>query len=497
MFKKILILFLVVVFFAPRTLHAAQTTTLQGSDQKQFNIMTAAGDWFANNSLVKWVNRTIPRFAITIKNALESLVDRVFKMLCSSLLKLWNFTIASGDTGVGADTANYINTSVMPFLFTLAGSLLYLFVVLKFFTGLLLNENPTKTIGYFVIVIFLVISYGLFYNITIELFSRILSYANAPTSTVTTSELSQNLAATLTGDKDTVAKIAGNVTDDDLDAILKTPNGATTIWVSVLTEILTAGMFVYFIVQVLLLKGQQLVQLFLSFFLGILILPITILSGVDLFVRWIKSFIGTCLYSFVWALLIMLIYAVSKIQLGGLSAAAALPSVLKLIMYFGVFMLMTQVGKVSEFFTGGDNFGKIAQAGAREFGACLRTAGQVAALPVTAPLAGAAAGATAIGFGAGVFDGYLNKGTKTPGAGSPGGGSRGGRGPQGAGFMSLPGISHFTAGMTSGQAFGSQAGSAFDLSAKSIAAIRNFGNKDYGSNDGTKTPTVTSFNQTA
>jgi hypothetical protein len=470
---------------------AADQKPMSEADQKQFNIQTSALNW-----AVKHLGLcSITRVGLLIKGVLEKLVDNVFKMLCESLVKLWDFTKPLGQTGVGETASNYVNGTVMPVLYTIVGAFLYLFVVLKLFTSLLMNENPSKMVGYFVIVVFFIITFTLFYRVTIELFSHTLNYMKLADVKIGTAELSRDFAKGLIDNNEMVDKISDAAITDDEIVEMYTSGKGPDIWLVILSEILTTSMFVFFVVQILLLKGQQLVQLFLSYFLGILILPITILSGVDLFVRWIKSFVGTCLYSVSWALIIMLLYVVANIELGGLQKegmTAMLPSILKLMMFYGAFMLMTQVGKVSEFFTGGDTFGKIAQSSSREFSSCLRTAGQVAAMPITAPLAGVAAGATMMGFGAGLVGGFTGKNTKTPSAGSFGGGSGGGKG-GGAGFMSLPGVSNFMNAQSSGQAFGSQARGAVDLGAKSLSAIRNFAKSDYGGNDGTKAPEVKSF----
>ena len=72
--------------------------------------------------------------------------------------------------------------------------------------------------------------------------------------------------------------------------------------------------------------------------------------------------------------------------------------------------------------------------------------------------------------------------------------------------MGLPGlgqlgstISSSTTGQyNAGQALGSGARGAVDLAAKSLAAIRKFGTKDYsGPNDGLKPPSVNSFDTLA
>lgn len=484
----------------------APTMTSSGSsalvDNKQVNSVAKALQWWADNSLFNWMKRLVTMAAITIKNAFEGLVDKVFAMLCTSLVKLWNFTSADSDTGVGYKTAKYVNDTAMPILYTIAGCFLYLFVVLKIFTGLFMNESPQKMMMYFAVVIFFVISYGLFYNIVITLFSHILSLMTINDIKMTTSELARNFAATLTGKEEIISKIAQpKITFDEIDTIYAQEGGAQALWMGIITQLLVSCMFIYFILQLLLLKGQQLVQLILSYFLGILILPITILSGFDLFVRWIKSFVGTVLYSFTWALLLMILYGISLMELGGLSSdnpvLATLPSILKLMAYFGTFALMTQVGKVGEMFTGGDSFGKIAQASSREFGSVIRTAGMAVAMPAMAAAGGSL-------FMGGMTHGLaVGKDAKMPGIGGSSGGSGSGGGSDsakggGGGGFRIPGqlgrsISSVTdfakgaygAGMATGQ-FGNKTGtSTVELAGKTLAAMRN---SQSSKNDGSTSP---------
>lgn len=494
-FRKSVWLSLVFIALMTVTVNSikAEQITMNQADQKQFNIMTSAGTWILKNSGLC----AITRMGFLIKSVLEKLVDNVFDMLCKSLMKLWNFTSSDSQTGVGGTASTYVNGTVMPILYTIAGAFLYLFVVLKLFTGLFMNENPSKMIGYFVLVVFLIVTFTLFYSITIELFSRVLAYMQPNTATIPVSTLSQNFASGLINNADLVTKIAApNLTDDQIVEFYTTGKAAD-LWLVIIAEIITTIMFVYFAVQLLLLKGQQLVQLFLSYFLGILILPITILSGVDLFVRWIKSFIGTCLYSVSWALLIMLLFIISNISLGGLQTAnsALLPSILKLMMFYGAFMLMTQVGKISEFFTGGDNFGKIAQSGSREFGSVMRMAGMAAALPVAVGAGMAGVGGV---FGAGAIHGMVSPktNTKTPSTGAPeSSGSAYNRTRTGirmvdniaAGMRMASGItsSIYGAGRSSGSTVN-------ELGGKSLAAIKN-AFKSGGPNDGSAPPQPTSL----
>jgi hypothetical protein len=452
---------------------AGQATGAKAAPQSaQYKDMYGAliswgGGWFLAN-----VRDMVTSGALMVKNAMEGLVDKVFAMLCKSLFKLWDLTQATtngggaNDTGVGDNAIKYLNTGITPvptalpagapvpvptppaekketippmtIIWVLCGALLYLFVVLKLFTGLMTNESPAKMITYTVLVVFLIVTYNLFYSITIQFFSHILTFMASQEVTVTATSLGRNFASTLTNDPETITLIANpGITYDDLDAIY-TRKAGTALWIGIIVESLVSCMFIYFILQVLLLKGQQLVQLFLSYFLGVLILPISVLSGFDLYGRWIKSFLATCLYSFVWALLIMLLYTVSIVELGGLasatdSASTALPSILKLMMFFGAFFLMTQVGKIADFFTGGDNFGKIASAGTKEFGNVMRSAGSTVAAPL---VAGVAAGAVGGLFMGGAIHGALTKpmAAIAPGAGAgggsgsggPGGGSKGG-----------------------------------------------------------------------
>jgi hypothetical protein len=483
----------------PAVSNGTQNSQPQTSPQSKnpiYQCLFGALQDYNNDFLYEWLARLVTKGAVLLKNAFESLVDNVFDMLCKSLLRLWDITQSVSiteysniktsvdpqtgistpqevkstvDIGVGSATVKYITEIVMPFLYTLVGVFLYIFVVLKLVSGLFKNESPFQMVGYFMIVVFLIIGYNVLYSATIQLFSHILGYMGNETASIKTSELGNNFAVTLTNDPTTLNLIASShdLTFADIDSIYANPSSITHLWVGIVVELVVASMFIYFIIQILLLKGQQLVQLFLSYFLGILILPITLISGYDLFVRWIKSFVGTCLYSFVWGLLFMLLYAISLIKLGGLSSAAGLPSILQLVMYFGTFMLMTQVGKLTEFFTGGDNFGKIAQSSTREFGAMMRSAGQAAVLPA-AVVTGAAA------FAGGTVAGLLPEQAKNPmsgitgGSGSGGGSSSGGSGFSrgGSGFkkasnpisQAINGVQQHMAGsFNAGQSFGSGA----------------------------------------
>lgn len=456
---------------------AGQATGSKAAPQTaQFKDMYGAltswgGGWFLTN-----FRDMVTSGVIMVKNAMEGLVDKVFAMLCKSLFKLWDITQATtngggaNDTGVGGDAIKYLNTGITPVptalpagepvpvptpqpdkketippitvMWVLCGAFLYLFIVLKLFTGLMTNESPAKMITFTVLVIFLIFTYNLFYSIVIQLFSQILTFMASQEVTVTATSLGRNFASTLTNDPDTIKLLSTTgITFDDLDAVYARKAGIA-LWIGIVVELLVSCMFIYFILQVLLLKGQQLVQLFLSYFLGILILPITILSGFELYGRWIKSFIATCLYSFVWALLIMLLYTVTLVKLSGLASATdpsstALPSILQLMMFFGTFFLMTQVGKIADFFTGGDNFGKIASAGTKEFGNVMRSAGSAVAAP-------AVAGAVGGLFMGGAIHGALTNpmaAAITPGAGG-GSGSGGGSGAGGgskSGGLQIPG----------------------------------------------------------
>jgi len=464
------IICLLLLLFAPFAIYADDTTnatpvpaSAQISNNKQSSNWIAQGmeealQWFSNACGVNMVEHYVTKAAVIIKNAFESLVDSAFNMLCESLLRLWDISTGQSltdysgtqhttdattgvvitksvtntiDIGVGAATVNYISGTVMPFLYTLVGVFLYIFVVLKLVTGLFKNESPVQLVGYFTIVVFLIISYSLLYSVVIQLFSHVLGYMGFDIANITTSSLGNNFAATLTNDPDTLNLISSthNLTFPEIDTIYSTPAGMVHLWVGIVVEMLVSCIFIYFIVKILLLKGMQLVQLFLAYFLGILIIPLTILSGWDMFVRWFKSFVGTCLYSFVWGLLFMLLFAISlsNLTLGTTATGAGLPSIIKLMMYFGVFMLMTQVGKLVEFFTGGDTFLKIAQSGSREFGSMLRSAGTVADMPAAMTLPPALGAAP---FAGGVINGagFLPDMSKLTGFGGSGGDRNGGNG---------------------------------------------------------------------
>jgi len=505
--KKIICVLMLLLFIGVSTAAAdgtAAASALSGQDQKQFNILTSALDNFSLNGLIKGIEIILTRAGITLKNAVEQLIDTVFKMLCESLIKLWDFTKSSGSTGVG-DAANYVNNTAMPILYTLEGALLYLFVVLKLFTGLLQNESPIKMVGYFIVVVFLVMTYSLFYSVVIEMFTRISEFIGTKTTTITTSTLARDFASVMVNNKDMIEKISSQsttLTNDDILNFYKNGQGIS-LWLAIIVEILVSAMFVYFIVKILLLKGQQIVQIFLSYFLGILIIPITVLSGADLYVRWIKSFVGTCLYSICWALLIMVLYVVSTVNLGGLSqtTTVVLPSILKLMMFYGTFMLMTQVGRVTEFFTGGDTFGRIASASSQEFGAMLRSAGQVAAAPVAL-----GAGAAIFGAGAGmaIKESIAGKGGEVvqdavkAGFGGSGGGGRG-KGGGRPGLFDIPGHLNTASGnlgnfVSSYFNAGSSLGSgSVNLASKTIAALRNSMQGNSTPNDGSAQPPINTF----
>jgi hypothetical protein len=460
----LLLLFTAFAIYADGTTTATPVpTSSQISNNKQSANWIEQGvrnalSWFSYTCGVGMAEHYVTKIAVIIKNAFESLVDSAFNMLCESLLRLWDISTSQSltdysgtqhtvdattgavvtkpvtntiDIGVGAKTVTYISGTVMPFLYTLVGVFLYIFVVLKLVTGLFKNESPVQLVGYFTIVVFLIISYTLLYSSVIQLFSHVLGYMGFDIANITTSSLGNNFAATLTNDPDTLNLIASthNLTFPEIDTIYSTPASIIHLWIGIIAEMLVSCMFVYFIIKLLLLKGQQLIQLFLAYFLGILIIPLTILSGWDMFVRWFKSFVGTCLYSFVWGLLFMLLFAISlsNLTLGTTATAVGLPSIIKLMMYFGVFMLMTQVGKLVEFFTGGDTFGKIAQSGSREFGSMLRSAGTVAAMPAAMALAPALGAAS---FAGGVLNGagLLPDMSKLPGFGGGGGKNGGGGG---------------------------------------------------------------------
>jgi hypothetical protein len=558
----LLLLFCFLQNIMPVLIHADNTPASLATpamDVKVYNANRAATVWWADNFLVKWSTRLVTRAAIAIKNAFEALVDLVFDLLCKSLLRLWDvtqathiFQIYSGtsvttDTGVGVKAADYVNNTVMPFLYVLVGCFLYLFVVLKLLTNLFRNESSINLIAYCALVVFFVIAYTVFYSVTIQMFSNILGTMGRETATIKTSTLGNNFAATLTGDEATLNLIASghHITDAEIDSIyqntlattssdtttnqlianyannngINTTSGSTTttpnptatptsttlgkttvhmtpvtaLWVGIIVELGVSCMFVFFIIQLLLMKGQQIVQLFLSYFLGILIIPLTVLSGPDLFIRWIKSFVGVCLQAFVWGLLFMLLYTVSLTELGGLDSALGLPSILQLMMYFGVFMLMTQVGKLTDFFTGGDTFGKITQSSSREFGSMLRGAGTFAAIPAAAaiaPVVGMAGFAGGLMQGMGVkmpgLGNIIPKGDKT---GSPGTGTGGGPKKPGGYFEKSMGTATGMTGSIATGSFGAGAAAGSFLkngASDIIKAIRQGGNKNSNNkpNDG-------------
>ena len=554
----------------PVIIHADTAPATQATpvmDARVYNANRAATVWWADNFLVKWSTRLVTRGAIAIKNAFEALVDLVFDLLCKSLLRLWDVTQATHifklyagtevttDTGVGVKAADYVNNTVMPFLYVLVGCFLYLFVVLKLLTNLFRNESSINLIAYCALVVFFVVAYTIFYSVTIQMFSNILGTMGRETATIKTSTLGNNFAATLTGDETTLNLIASghHITDAEIDSIYQstltttssdnatnqlianyannnginntavsattpnptaTPNSTTVgktsvhmtpvtaLWVGLIVELAVSSMFVFFIVKLLLMKGEQIVQLFLSYFLGILIIPLTVLSGPDLFIRWIKSFVGVCLQAFVWGLLFMLLYTVSLTVLGGLDSATGLPSILQLMMYFGVFMLMTQVGKLTDFFTGGDTFGKITQSSGREFGSMLRGAGTMAAIPIAAAMAPAVG---AIGFAGGLMQGA---GLKMPGlgnimpggdkTGSPKAGPGGGSKKPGGLFEKSMGVATGMTGSIATGSFGAGAAAGSYLkngASDIIKAIRQGGNKNSNNkpNDGSSSSMPENF----
>jgi hypothetical protein len=383
---------------------------------------------------------------INVKNAAMTLVDKLYEQIRTLLIKVWDITRAAGKDGVNVgvgDVSGKVSGIVAPVFFALAGVLIYFFFMQGVLVFMSKGENIVNVVFGAAGAVLLLIAYPLIYSFVIEVAYRaadmLLKMNEGLGKNIYGMEtLINNLTSTITGNAELVSRYASNSTlkSSALFDSIKNDLFNPAFWLMIITQLIIIIISAIFIIEVLFLKGQQIISVILSYFLGFIAISlVSTPSFAESFKKWIQSFVAVSLYGFYWMMILLILNLVSMIHFQGLDKGAE--AAILLFATFGAFHLMTKVGTIAETLAVGR---EISGNAGREFSQRMRSAAQTTGM--IAAGAGAVAGgalianATAGGFmGAGISS-LIHPGAKMPKLGTSNGSAMGKSGRNNNGFLS-------------------------------------------------------------
>lgn len=439
---------------------------------------------------------------LIIKNGILMFCDFLYDKTQSFLYLLWNFTeVKNGpsDLGVGS-VANVINNELTALFVGITGIMIYFFGMLTGFTALSRNENPFKAVRMAFWAVGLLIAYPLIYSFIIIGTTKLAATISAFSSPVLgnvrkISDLTLSLLSSWTETVNAPPQIleALQVNVDYMKIFKDQTTGYGDVvfnpmfWMGLVAQLILSLLAVIYLIQIFFMKGMQIVTVLLAYFTGFIAIVNFAAGNTDTFKKWIMNFFNACMYSFYWALLILVIKIISAadfaLPTNNISGKAII-AILQMFAVYGGFHMMVKVSNVAETLSG--NAGIATNAG-KEFQQNLNSAGGLTKTLGTAVAVGAALSTGAgAGLAASATSGTIPKNMNLPkfdmGKSSGGGGGKGGGGFMGGakGFYNKM-ADGFNAGIQGGGHVGevghSLARESIDYSKQQLAAIKQFASK--------------------